>query len=425
MAWLSQPLVVAWVITGFVAAGGIAFVLLDQSRNPLDFDETVESSPSMTSTEPVVAASAEAAVDSPTIPADHETADRFERLGDSLLAQVETTGAFPSGTVLAAQLTVEQRLSWQAALAERFESTPPPVSWDHPWTDPLNEAFVRRRLSEFQNPAISTLIGGDGYPATHFVGVAGVGSDAARVDAGHPRAGVFGDNRQTKSAEIRDGASQTWLVLGVRDHLGSWAAGGTPTVRALTGEPYVNGPDGFGTGQADSMLVLLADGRVQVVSAQADPRVIRSLATIADGAPRPEPAVDSDIDPSIEVEPVVAVTPGDGMSDDAPIDPVLAEEPQTGPRTIDIALALAQPIVSYEQSPARPLGELLPALSEMLGVPIRFDPAQPGTSAAAFKTAVQLRLKDTTVGAILEGLLKPAGLTFRVESDHVQLVPRE
>src|SRR5262249_21127427 len=116
----------------------------------------------------------------------------------------------------------------------------------------------------------------------HFVGVAGVGSDAARLPASDPRAGIFSYDRATRWDDIRDGASNTWLVLGVRDHLGSWAAGGPSTVRGLTREPYVNGPDGFGTGQEDSMLVLMADGRVRTVSRQADPRILRSLAAMAD-----------------------------------------------------------------------------------------------------------------------------------------------
>jgi len=36
-----------------------------------------------------------------------------------------------------------------------------------------------------------------------------------------------------------------------------------------------------------------------------------------------------------------------------------------------------------------------------------------------------LRLQNTTVGEILDGMLKPAGLGYRVETDHIRLVPRE
>ena len=39
-----------------------------------------------------------------------------------------------------------------------------------------------------------------GYPVTHYVGVAGVGEDAAQLPANDPRAGVFGYGRQTRPA---------------------------------------------------------------------------------------------------------------------------------------------------------------------------------------------------------------------------------
>ena len=155
-----------------------------------------------------------------------------------------------------------------AQLAERVDagSAPDPV-WDRPWNAPQNEPFVRRRLTMFQNPAISELTGADGYPASHFVGVAGVGADAARLDHRSARAGIFSNDRRTRLEDIRDGAGNTLLVLGVRDQLGSWGAGGPATVRGLTSEPYLNGPDGFGTGADDAMSALMADGGVRFRSA--------------------------------------------------------------------------------------------------------------------------------------------------------------
>lgn len=433
LAFLLQPLVLAWIATGCVAFGGLTYVLFDRGRQPdvpgpgADRDTAAQVVPDLaeseTDAEPIVA-------EPPGDPLERETIGRVEELHVALARHLESTGAFPAGTVLS-PLPPEQRLSWQALLAEQRDSASPPVSWDHSWTDPANEAFVRRRLSEYQNPSIDTLTGADGFPATHFAGLAGVGGDAARLEAGHPRAGVFGDDRQTRLSQIPDGASQTWLLLGVAEHLGSWAAGGSPTVRGLTAEPYVNGPDGFGTGQSESMLVLLADGRVQVVSAQTDARVIRSLATIADGEPRVATESEAGDSPESAGEaqglPIELGAPPDAVDEsaDQPIEPLIADEPAAPQRVIDIPLALAQPIASYEQTTARPLAELIPALSEMLGAPVRYDPADPATSTDVLKKKVQVQLKNTTVGAIMDGLLGQAGLAFRAESDHVRLVPRE
>ena len=59
-------------------------------------------------------------------------------------------------------------------------------------------------------------------------------------------------------------------------------------MRGLSREPYINGPDGFGTGSPDSMQVLMADGRVLAVSDKIDPRIFRRMAAKADGLPLDE-----------------------------------------------------------------------------------------------------------------------------------------
>lgn len=371
---------------------------------------------------------AEAAVQAPeeeqVASVEAQATERLAKLGELLLERLEREGTFPAGTFPAADLPAESRLSWLATLADRFETRHPPAIWDHPWHDPVNEPFVRRRLLEFQNPALETLTGADGYPATHFAGVAGVGSDAAQLPIGDPRAGIFGDERTTRLADIRDGAANTWLVLGVRDRLGSWAAGGQATVRGLAREPYVNGPDGFGTGQSDSMLVLLADGRVQAVSASADPRILRSLAAMADGgttdsAEVPEPG---NHDLAIDDTPGLS---GESATDSESADPPLEPEFAPEPRRYDLAAALRQPILHYEQLRPRPLSELLPGLSELVGAPIVVDPAEQVSTTDRLSQSVKVKLEKTTVSEILESLLKPAGLTYRVQNDHLELMPRE
>ncbi len=51
-------------------------------------------------------------------------------------------------------------------------------------------------------------------------------------------------------------------------------------MRPLTQRPYVNGPDGFGSGQPGGMLAGMADGSVRFISKDVDPGVIEQLATI-------------------------------------------------------------------------------------------------------------------------------------------------
>ena len=118
---------------------------------------------------------------------------------------------------------------------------------------------------------------------THYVGVAGVGKDAAQLPADDPRAGVFGYGRQTRQQDLVRGGAHTIAVLGVQDQCGPWAQGGPATVRPLTQEPYCNGPDGFGSGQADGMVAGFADGSVRFLSKNIDPRVMEQLATVRGG----------------------------------------------------------------------------------------------------------------------------------------------
>lgn len=352
----------------------------------------------------------------------------LERLGALLLEYVEIEGAFPAGTVSAPNLPVDQRLSWQAVLANRLDDVHPSVSWDHAWNDPVNDLFVRRRLREFQNPGVAPLTGDDGYPATHFVGVAGVGADAARLPISDLRAGIFGDSRRTRLADIRDGTSNTWLALGVREQLGSWGAGGRSTVRGLSREPYVNGPDGFGTGEADAMHVLFADGSVRKVGAGTDPRLLRSMAAMADGGQFEAATIDEQELAATEARRALMAdsTANDAASDDPddqPLEPEIA--PDAGRKRVDLAQSLRRPILLYDLPRARPLYEWLPEVGDMIGAPIRFDEAELGNAVAALKTPVRVRLENTTVGEILANLLKPAGLTYRIEGDTIRLAPQK
>lgn len=374
---------------------------------------------------------------------------RLSRIGTELLDVVDAEGAFPPGTYPAKGIAPENRLSWLAIVAAGFGDDVPPggaVHWELPWNDPRNEGFVRRRFKAFQNPALSQLTGADGYPAGHFVGVAGVGADAAKLDWLDARAGIFGYDRRTRLDDITDGASNTMLVLGANDHLGSWAAGGPATVRGLSREPYVNGPDGFGTGSPDSMQVLMADGRVITVSSKTDPRILRRMAAKADGLPldeseqgepgdrpsrlalRKEQASDVAAETDDEDEPPAGKQlAGPGAEprpdpDHLPLDPEIAPEPEPPQRKIDLAVSLRQPIARFDQPKSKPLSEVLTSVAEMAGTRIAYDRDELGPAAAHLAEPIALKLENTTVGEILSGLLRPAGLGYRIDGDHLKLV---
>ncbi|MDB5389969.1 MAG: hypothetical protein JWM11_5615 [Planctomycetaceae bacterium] len=283
------PQIVAWSVAAVCLLCLIPF-LLPSGKSNLDTEEPqAPDAPLTGTTDPNIAAKKEQETAGKPLEKElplPETPDgRLSALGQLLLEQAAKNGHFPTGTVDSGGLPAAQRWSWQAKIAaERDNPLAIPIDWGQRWNDPAADRFVRRPIPRFQNPLAETQTSEDKYPATHFVGIAGVGTDAPLLPVEHSRAGIFGQDRKTRIEDIRDGVSNTMLVAGIEQHPGSWAEG-TSTYRAFTREPYIHGPDGFGTGQQKSMFVLMADGSFKEISSEIDPTVVRRMAAMNDGLP--------------------------------------------------------------------------------------------------------------------------------------------
>ena len=354
---------------------------------------------------------------------------QLTQLGKHILDFTQFTGTFPWAE--ASDLPAEKQLSWMAQLAThlRPKSRIEPL-WDRPWNDPLNDRFVRQKFTEFHNPSVAGIVSDTGYPAAHYVGVAGVGEDAATLPTGHPRAGVFGYGRKLQPKEISDGASNTMMIAGVNRRLGSWAAGGDATIRSFNKEPYINGPDGFGTGQDDGMYVLMADGSVRFVSKKVDPLVVRRMAAAADGFPldKSVPGEPGDQPPSAELKTVVAQAdpPGDD-NDPNPVlpkvDPSKLEPVEPAPEDlVDVDAQLEQPIQEFLQAKPTSLRVMLLQIEEMAGIPIQYEEEKLGEE--VLDSELTLSLKNTTVGAILAATLDKVGLKHVIDSGKLQIVKK-
>ena len=458
-AVLSTPVGIAWSVAGVV---GLILLILawpaesSSNQKPALTDSTLtedslgedaqdSSLPDVPSPEFAVTLPDGPIEPLPLPPGDAETLQRqLSRLGVAIQDYADREGRFPVGTVGLGGQPVKDRLSWMAELlvrnapqAQPSKRVPEP-QWDQPWNDPFNDRFVRQQREEFLNPGIPRRVGADRYPATHFVGVAGVGADAPGLPADHPRAGVFGFDRVTRLEDVKDGLAQTLMVAGVSEQLGSWAAGGRPTLRAFTQEPYVEGPDGFGTGEADGMSVLMADGSVRFLSRNVSPVIVRRMASMADGLPlddsvpeapdKPQPISPPQTPPPEPDPPVIAQQPKTPplipkkSSDPAP--PPEPKNPEPMEEPLDVPAALDLKIVKFEQVQDVPFREMLFQLEELCGVPIRASAELPGDQAELWKRPVSLRLTDTTVRGILEAVLEKAGLRYTIEKDHLRLYPQ-
>ena len=357
--------------------------------------------------------------------------ERLQTLHAPLVRVVEQTGSFPPAVVGDPSRTIESRLSWLAFLAHEANDNSPPVDWNSDWNAPVNDRFVRRRLVEFQNPLIPQLTGDDGYPASHFVGLAGIGPEVFRPDPPSDQVGVFAPDRRVSLPQIRDGLAQTAVVTGSQTHLGSWGAGGRPTIRSFQSQPVIGGPDGLGTGQAESLLLLMADGRVQPVGAEVDPEVFRRMLTIAgeeleetpaetedaaaDEIPGPgsESAAPAPNVPLAESQPVLEPVLDD--DDQPPLSPGFAGDDEQPRRQVNPRVALAQKLVEFEQ-PIRSRRDVLWGVRDLVGVPVRFEGVD---VESRLRDRVGFKLRDVTVQQVLEQTLAESGLDWRIEQGQI------
>jgi type II secretory pathway pseudopilin PulG len=193
----------------------------------------------------------------------------------------EVHGAFPAGTIENEDLKVEERLSWIVSILPFLDQSPlfDVIDQEQGWKDDDNADWTSREIPSLVNPQVADAATG----VTHYVGIAGIGKDAATLPVNDKKAGVFGYNRKLRFRDVKDGASNTIGVTEASKGYGSWGAGGKPTIRSLTKKPYINGPDGIGSPFPGGMNAMLLDGSVRFISENIDPTVMEALVTINGG----------------------------------------------------------------------------------------------------------------------------------------------
>lgn len=344
---------------------------------------------------------------------------RLAEFAESLSMAAESDETFPAAAAGSPVLSAEARLSWIASLLPYYghDDWHKSLNMARSWKDAANQPITRQPLPEAVNPAFGEAETAEGYPVTHYVGVAGVGPDAANLPADDPRAGLFG-NQPRRWDAVRDGHSNTIAVMGVREQWGPWAAGGTATARSLERQPYVNGPDGFGTGQADGMLVGMADGSVRFVSSEIDPRVLEQLSTINgakhEAISKLEPVAPLGVDMP-PVAPADEAQPPPAEQVDAPAAPR-----RGGIRHVDAAARMQDPIRAIEVQ-RMPLVAFLGLVEELTRLTPTLDFERIDIPQAA-QLPITVKLQDVTLGELLQQALAEHGLTAEIDGDQVMVV---
>lgn len=336
--------------------------------------------------------------------------EKFQQIHLRLARYLSEQDTFPTGSVGSLD-DPQQRLSWLAKLESEYGAASPPVNWSTKWNAPENDEFIRRRVTPYDNPLIERRAGQDRLPASHFAGISGYGPVAASLPISDPRAGIFGWDRQTRLSDVKDGTANTMLVAGVATDLGSWAHAGHSTMRGFTKEPYVNGPDGFSTGQQDSMLVLMADGSVRTVLASTEPFIIRRMAAMNDGVALDAPPET----PMRKAKPEEPEKPESPEASEPIVPMVVAQESDDR-----LAKRLQIKLAKYELPRPIPLKQVLAELEEFLQM--RLDTSKISDDLMA--TEIQVNLNDATLQDVLDEVLNEAELRADIQPDRILIMPK-
>jgi Protein of unknown function (DUF1559) len=230
---------------------------------------------------------------------------RIHELARAVAAYSKEKQSFPPGTVprgipstrAGRPFPFEERVSWLASLLPYLgpEQASLQIDPNKSWRDPKNLVSASTIVPQFLDPASNFTTWwvvfpslGEPVAATHYVGVAGIGRDAANHSSSEPgwaeKLGVFGYDRATKLSDIKDGTSNTIVMAEVPPvYKRPWLAGGGATVEGVPEkdsiQPFVSASNKGKPGT----YVIMADGAVRFVSANVSDEAFKAMCTIDGG----------------------------------------------------------------------------------------------------------------------------------------------
>ncbi|MHB1425121.1 MAG: DUF1559 family PulG-like putative transporter [Gemmataceae bacterium] len=205
---------------------------------------------------------------------------------------------FPPGTVFEPVLKPARRLSWEAAIMPYFvEGGPAGKKWENlagqiafqeAWDSPANSG-LRHNVPFFLCPAFAHELAPGQIGLTSYVGIAGVGDEAAALPRSDANAGFFGYDRLLRASDISASLGATMAAIETTQDNGPWPAGASPTLRGLApdGNCYLGNGAAFGGLHREGANVLWADGSVRPITERINPELFRQEARInrSDGVP--------------------------------------------------------------------------------------------------------------------------------------------
>jgi prepilin-type processing-associated H-X9-DG protein len=231
--------------------------------------------------------------------------NNLRQIGMAVEQYLEEHKTYPTGTVFNANLAPEARLSWYVSLLPYWADTEGLVRRT-PRTDTVYfqiDSGIDKTLgwdSQANRDATHTYIELLICPGHHrfaelppagptfYVGIAGLGSDAASLPVGNPKCGVFGFDRVIGRSDVplseKKGESNLIMVCETAFQPGPWAQGGFATIRGVdpNNVPLIGPGRPFGGLHPGVVNLLMADGHAEAVSDEVDVKVFAAMATLAD-----------------------------------------------------------------------------------------------------------------------------------------------
>ncbi len=191
------------------------------------------------------------------------------------LERVFPTGCYGPGPAPA------DRLSWMVSVLPYIKENAVFQQFDADKGYAGNLSAAQTRIKPFLCPESKEAK--SGAAITHYIAMAGVGTDAAEKPADAVGNGFMGYDRRTSFARITDGTSNTIALMETRSDLGPWARGGTSNVRGFDPTDLPLHGDQRPFGGHTSILVGMADGSTRSISSAIDSTKLAAAITIAGG----------------------------------------------------------------------------------------------------------------------------------------------
>jgi len=209
-----------------------------------------------------------------------------------------------TGGRLARNWPPHHRVSWMAGLLPYLNSDEVyrNIDRDKPWRSEKNLKAAAILVPMFLDPrypdsswyAKMDSLGNRTLGATHYVGMAGVGADAADYNPATEKdekrkaemlkkIGVFGYDRTTAIKDVSDGVTNTIYMISVPPgHQRPWIAGGGATAQGVPESRSIR-PFVYNYGGKKGAFVLMLDGTVRFIKEDISDDVFKSLCTIRGG----------------------------------------------------------------------------------------------------------------------------------------------